>query len=231
MGAWTPEEDDAFLERLSHFRNQFKIRDGLWGLFAVPIRGRVGYQCSTRYRELITEKRVSASEIAPPVLARHKTIAQKVSEPVLEQLQSEALAFIENCLALDDSAPQAPELTASSHVKVRHFVKVENLFGRPKGIPERREAAKPIMGRERLQAEEETRCPLYGVLDPLSKQPMTIPMIDRNGYVMDLTSWRKVFEDDVHPPFPSDADDESDLIRLTPRNWPELRLRMVNMAG
>jgi hypothetical protein len=61
--------------------------------------------------------------------------------------------------------------------------------------------------------------------------PMQRPAIDGNGYVMDLTSWRKVFEDHVRPPFPSVAAHESDVVELTAQNFEEYRLRMVNMAG
>lgn len=51
-GPWTSAEKQQFLTRLKEFDIQGK---GLyqWGLFSVPIVGRVGYQCSGFYRKLV----------------------------------------------------------------------------------------------------------------------------------------------------------------------------------
>ena len=57
-GPFTAEEESQFLERLKYFREELNINDGLWGLFSVPIKGRVGYQCSNFYRLLIKNKKV-----------------------------------------------------------------------------------------------------------------------------------------------------------------------------
>jgi hypothetical protein len=104
-------------------------------------------------------------------------------------------------------------------------------LGKPRGIPEEiYPIDEPIRRHDHCSREEGLRCPLYGVLDPMTKDPMTNPMMDRNGFVMDLRSWRKVFRSGAKPPFSTDAGDEDDLRELTALNYPELRLQIVNMA-
>ena len=53
-GKWSKEEHDLFMER----RDQIGI-NGQWGIFAMKIPGRVGYQCSNYYRKLIQKKELT----------------------------------------------------------------------------------------------------------------------------------------------------------------------------
>jgi hypothetical protein len=59
FGSFTPQERDQFMERIRYFREDLQIEDGVWGLFAVPILGRLGYQCSNFYRVLLQEGKIS----------------------------------------------------------------------------------------------------------------------------------------------------------------------------
>ncbi|KAJ3067664.1 hypothetical protein HDU98_009129 [Podochytrium sp. JEL0797] len=47
-GVWTEAEKKLFLERLNEVG-----ANGQWGIFSMPIPGRVGYQCATFYRSLV----------------------------------------------------------------------------------------------------------------------------------------------------------------------------------
>ncbi|KAI9326705.1 hypothetical protein BDR26DRAFT_809329, partial [Obelidium mucronatum] len=47
-GAWTAEEKKLFMQRLDEVG-----ANGQWGIFSIPIPGRVGYQCATFYRTLV----------------------------------------------------------------------------------------------------------------------------------------------------------------------------------
>jgi hypothetical protein len=53
IGPWTAEEKAQFLARLKEVRGDGLTVDGQWGLFSVGIPGRVGYQCSNFYRQLL----------------------------------------------------------------------------------------------------------------------------------------------------------------------------------
>ncbi|KAL1923320.1 uncharacterized protein VTP21DRAFT_8300 [Calcarisporiella thermophila] len=52
-GQWTPEEERIFFKRLAEIG-----ANGQWGIFAMGIPGRVGYQCSNFYRLLVESGRV-----------------------------------------------------------------------------------------------------------------------------------------------------------------------------
>ncbi|KAJ3135377.1 hypothetical protein HK100_002820 [Physocladia obscura] len=55
-GAWTEDEQKMFMERLEEVGV-----NGQWGIFSIPIPGRVGYQCSTFYRTLIRKGKIADS--------------------------------------------------------------------------------------------------------------------------------------------------------------------------
>lgn len=73
------------------------------------------------------------------------------------------------------------------------------------------------------------RCPIVGAPDPLSHNPMARPMMDENGFVMDLESWRKVLEDGEAPPCPLVVQSEKDLVEVTAGNFEDLKLWIVNV--
>jgi hypothetical protein len=52
-GPWTSEEKTKFLERVREVRGNKPTIDGRWGIFSLAVPGRVGYQCSNFYRQLI----------------------------------------------------------------------------------------------------------------------------------------------------------------------------------
>jgi hypothetical protein len=237
---------------LSYFRNTLGIEEGLWGLFAVPIRGRVGYQCSNFYRQLIKDQKVEDDryEILPDGKLRFRATSSVIPPSVIEILEKEAYAFIDECMCREDG--EVPQIQAPvwvdrdrSHTKQSPAVKpaeeLMNLFGRERRLPERRynplrdetpghgKGGYLCKGRDIIAEDEDLRCPLYGVLDPLSDDPMLTPMIDRGGYVMDLKSWRKVFRSGITPPFPSEASCEDDLEALTSKNYGDLKFYIVNM--
>ncbi|KAL0476548.1 hypothetical protein AKO1_006094 [Acrasis kona] len=52
-GKWTPSERKMFFDRLKEFKLDTKKPQ--WGLFSQTIPGRVGYQCSNFYRQLVSK--------------------------------------------------------------------------------------------------------------------------------------------------------------------------------
>jgi len=46
------------MHRLNYFREELNVDNGFWGLFSVPIRGRLGYQWSNFYRQLVKDGRI-----------------------------------------------------------------------------------------------------------------------------------------------------------------------------
>ena len=257
FGPFTHQEEDQFIERLNYFRHELKIEDGLWGLFSVPIKGRLGYQCSNFYRQLIKDGKISDSRYElmedGKLRFKHGTGPRSVNPDVLQKLEKEAFDFINECLSADGgNAPKivAPIRVESDRVKERKRTPASeglmNVLGRRRKLAERRfnpandpqtfGAKNGAMlrrgadGKLSFADSETNRCPIYGALDPMSGEPMTVPMMDSNGFVMDLRSWRRVFRQGEAPPCEQVALSEADLVELTAGNFNDLRLYIVNIS-
>lgn len=98
MGGFSPEEEEQFIQRINYFRNELKVYDKLWGLFAVPLKGRLGYQCMNFYRHLIEIGRLKKIKPKLDGLKKNKFI---VSPEVQSKLEQEALSYIHQCLSLN----------------------------------------------------------------------------------------------------------------------------------
>lgn len=251
-GKWTQEEDTQFFNRLDYFRNTLKIEDGLWGLFSVPIRGRLGYQCSNYYRLLIQEGRVQDDryEIMEDGKLRfkHRAKASKVSKEVLKLLEKEAFEFIEKCINREDGIiPQIIEPVRSElvpqisvgHSKIhKPSEDLINLLGHKRNLCEKRynpydelayfsAGGKGITQKKKKKGDEKS--PLFGALDPLTDEPMENPMMDENGFVMDLKSWRRVLKHKITAPCEMVIKSETDLIEMNMKHFNEKHLWITNM--
>ena len=102
FGPFSAEEEAQFIERLRYFREELGIYDGLWGLFAVPLRGRLGYQCSNFYRQLVAEGKVQGRRYemgANGKLKCTKGVSRQISRESHERLVREAVDFITACMS------------------------------------------------------------------------------------------------------------------------------------
>jgi hypothetical protein len=110
FGCFGQDEERLFLERLWYFREDLHIEDGLWGLFAVPLRGRVGYQCSNFCRSLIFEKKFSDPKYAIDGNGKLVFHGQTRAVPADSKgiLEHEAMEFVAQCLRGDVTVVSAP---------------------------------------------------------------------------------------------------------------------------
>jgi hypothetical protein len=262
FGPFTKEEETQFLERLAFFRNELGVAAGLWGLFAVPIRGRLGYQCSNFYRLLVNEGRVKDRnyEILGDGKLQYKHGHRMNDAAVTQLLEREAFEFIGKCMASENG--EVPKVTGPIRVEgdrpnrpvrpkpvyVRQTEDFAYLSGRKRKLPERR--FDPMREIERTaggkgggikpprrvrdfivpREDDRDRCPICGLTDPLSLEPIETPMMDEEGFVMDLRSWRKIFKDEEVPPCETCAESEADLVELTPMNFHRLKFYVANFA-
>jgi hypothetical protein len=117
------------------------------------------------------------------------------------------------------------------------------MFGRARKLPDRdweqvsQEEAVTWGGkggfcgrRDPAWEEHRDRSPVCGAKDPISGDPMEVPMMDASGYVMDLKSWRKYFRGEEWPTRVVLAKCERDLIKMTASNFQEFKLEISNIA-
>ena len=234
-GPFTPEEEEQFLDRLHYFREVLGVEDGLWGLFAVPIRGRLGYQCANFYRNLIMQGKIHDDhyQIVDGKLNFLHGSKKTVSESTMKILTQEAFNFIETCLKSEDGE-EAPKMLKPVRVapppkevkkKSTHNSEVIPDKGSARDVPSflqfRRTRA--------LLSEKENTSPICGAIDPMSNQPIKVPMMDEDGYVMDLSSWRLFLKGKSEAPFPTTLQNEFGLIEITSSNYSKFKHLIVNI--
>lgn len=109
---------------------------------------------------------------------------------------------------------------------------LSGFFGRCRKLPDRAFDAHTgaKCGSSRSRYVERVRILVIGRHDPLTGESIVTPMMDSNGFVMDLTSCRCILKDGEAPPCRLVARSEDDLIELTAENFDELKLVIVNFT-
>jgi hypothetical protein len=241
FGPFTQEEEKQFLERIRYFR-ELDLEDSLWGLFAVPLRGRVGYQCSNYYRTLILEGKIrdhNYQVVNGHVVFQHGE-RNKGTPEVVERLQQEAFAFIKEAAEAEggDSVPMPIRIDGASG---------EAMPARPRRTAESRPTGPRLEAdtndsgvstvelvpgapdhAEGESEDEPTITPVHYSIDPLSHDFMTEPYFEKtSGLVFDLQTWLKILRGEVIYDFIHYAESRNDLIRMTKRTfskyWAEIR--------
>ena len=98
-GPFSAEEEQLFMKRLRYFRDELGITNMWWGLFAVPLSGRVGYQCSNFYRLLVKNGKVVDDNYRVTEdgkLKFKRSGGKPVSQDVIKMLEQEAIVV--SCL-------------------------------------------------------------------------------------------------------------------------------------
>lgn len=99
-GPFTAAEEELFMERLQQFRD-LGLTNLVWGLFAVPLSGRVGYQCSNFYRLLVKSKKVHDDSYVVTPDGKLKFVRQR-SQPTnsaaVKKLENEAIQYTLECM-------------------------------------------------------------------------------------------------------------------------------------
>ena len=207
VGAFTAEEERQFLDRLRYFREELQIEDGKWGLFAIPFRGRLGYQCSNFYRLLLESGKVTDPNYerdADGKLKCVKKASKRVPSESIKRLEEEALDFIKECIA-----GYAPGMSAK--------VAIQDM-----GRRRRRETHESETEEGCVTVKEAPDQPseLVNARDPVTEMPMKNPYMDiRTGAVLDFTTWKMVFRGEVTPNVQTRATGFDQLLKMTKRNY------------
>ena len=220
LGAFSEDEERQFMERLRYFHEDLKIHNGKWGLFAIPIRGRVGYQCSNFYRALIEAGKVADPSYERDAEGRLRCVqkpSMKVSGESLRRLELEAEEFIKECLKGVVSEETA-KMVEQERVRRRRKVWAE-----PVDVRKEQQAADE-------DAEEcDDPSELVNAMDSVTRMPMKHPYMDRrSGVVLDLETWRKVFTGQ-NTSVPTRACHFGQLIKMTKRNFRKYWMDIVNV--
>lgn len=230
-GGFTDEERELFFKRVYFFREVLKMKEiRVWGLFAVPLTGRVGYQCSSFYRQCIKEGSIIDDSYS--ILPDGKLVYKRIGNPpeydpirAKTLLEEEAMRHI--CRIIDEKKDGelivhsserslAPKRILNTNYPDEIYYHAAKAMVENDLTEEESEYERPIIFPEDVQT------PVHFALDPISNKPILIPMLDINsGIVMDKKSWINVFDGKASSPYITYAPDIYSLIEITDENFGE----------
>lgn len=252
-GSFSPEEEAQFIERVRYFREDLHINDGLWGLFAVPLNGRFGYQCSNYYRYLIAEGKIKDPKykvLENGKLSYIRGTGRNFPDDSYEILEKEAFQYIKKCLENENQQPMAmlPQnfgrrkfrRSRKDHSQIKHTKNQIITFDDVRDIP-----IKPfhhvidvdIYDKKCSKASKDKKksskiTPVHYSPDFFTGKPMENPYLDQYaGIVLDKETWIMCFEGKFSKSFQKlniQAKSIDDLIKINMDSYNEFRYQIIN---
>jgi hypothetical protein len=212
-GDWDEEERKLFFDRLkTHAPNQ------KWGVFSMVIPGRVGYQCSNFYRQLVLNgdiKDPAYSVGADGKLKFNRAIAA-ASKPQVTEGAEKAKPKARATRATAASTTRAKRASTraasgesrdakaraarvrkrnnSSTLQKRKRGDRENLFADEQDSDSDDDGQDMLtlvsrMSNRRRRTAHGVENPLPDLIDPITREPVVAPMMSPSGHVMGKESW------------------------------------------
>lgn len=219
-GGWTAAEKANFLNRVREFRGNQTFMSGDWGLFSKTIPGRVGYQCANFYRKLVEsgeiydsnyekgedgrihhKSRIHDGKIV--VKAKGKVQQRHVSKPA-KIIPPNKIRSIRLIYRQELMQQQALPVTSESAANDEHLSRYEAWAAQN---------------------------PLENTIDPITQEPIRVPAISPDGYVLDYNTWLNVLKTNKENPFTRVPVTKRQLVVLTDENIDEYRDKIVNLNG
>jgi hypothetical protein len=219
---------------MRHFR-ELKADGSLWGLFAASIRGRIGYQCSSFYRSLIDQYKITDKRYtrdAQGCLHYHQSPGNPVPPASVRLLVQEAIEFIKSFVgeangavvsalaesSADEPLPDPPEHSAPEEPQAPEQASDDG-------------GCHCLVGWRPPRASDGNWSLLRGAADPATSRQMEEPYMDPfAGLVFDYTTWQEVFAGTRSIPDRVFASGIEELVPMTVRNYQQLRLEIRNLG-
>lgn len=252
-GSFSPEEEAQFMERVRYFREDLNVNDGLWGLFAVPFIGRLGYQCSNYYRYLIAEGKIRDPKYQKMENGKISYIhgsGRSFPEESYEKLEKEAFQYIKKCLENGNQQPIAmlPEnyrkrkprgsrkdekQSKKTITKIMTYDDVKDIPTNPfyhlVDIDKPDKKSKKVIKHKKKSTEI---TPVHYSPDSLTGEPMENPYLDQySGIVLDKKTWKMYFDGNFKKSCQKlniQAKSIGDLIKINHSSYNEFRYQIVN---
>lgn len=80
-----------------------------------------------------------------------------------------------------------------------------------------------------VQEKYASRNPIPGYIDQITTQPMMVPTLSPDYFVLDYSTWIALLSYEKYNPFTKTPMSEKDLIILTEENFKEYRTKIVNL--
>jgi len=245
-GGFTDKEHKIFMKRLLEFGANNK-----WGVFSMKIPGRVGYQCSNYYRDLVKKKIIHDPNYFWDGKKLHFKRGVKAGK---SKTLFEALRWYNFTVKEDKSGvwkknsrhPKAPKLTEEEAAAYAANAAPAPSSGSEAPNKKRKRKAKGTRGaRKKRKAEDEDFdfCtsakkrdteddnPIPEFIDPIDGAPVQVPAISPYGHVCGYANWTKILRQENAKntcPFTKRPLGRRELVKLTKANYAEYKDKIIN---
>jgi hypothetical protein len=209
-GAWTEAERRKFFERMREWRGDSDTFTGCWGTFSLGIPGRVGYQCNNFYRALLQSGEMHDSQyvIGEDGKMHH---ASRVHPPresqrkKVEHQQSKpfTIDMIESLRFVKGSETRTQAVSSDLAFEEEHQISRYEMWAMQNPLPE--------------------------AIDFITQEPIRVPAISPDGYVLDYKTWLESLSEKPVNPFTQRHLTKRQLVILTTENINEYAGRIVNL--
>lgn len=210
VGAWSAEEKKLFMKRLKEIRGDNPTLEGKWGIFSLAIPGRVGYQCSNFYRQLIAQGEVTDSNY---VFDENGKIHHR--------------SFIH------DGVKPKCEKHRLKPIDPKNIETIKFVLGEEKVKKSKKE---PVHSSQNNETKVLSRYekwalmnPIPNTLDSITDEVMKVPAMSEDGYVLDYNTWSELLSKKPINPFTGLTVQRRDLIILTTDNFDEYKSKIINI--
>ncbi|KAH0785121.1 Myb-like DNA-binding domain containing protein [Histomonas meleagridis] len=209
-GPWTDDEKKAFLKHLKEVRGDNDTIEGKWGLFSMAIPGRVGYQCSNFYRQLILAGEVHDSQyfIGDDGKLHHRSHFHPDGKP-------------------PSRSKGKGKKTELINVDPKNVVSVRFIWsGKSVTASKNADALGPNVSRYERWA---FLNPIPGAIDYITGEKIRVPAMSPDGYVLDYNTWISTLKTHNENPFTRNRLQKRDLVVLTTENYDEYKDKIKNL--
>jgi len=205
-GGWTNAEKQQFLQRVKEFRGNSTTMSGDWGMFSLAIPGRVGYQCSNFYRKLVESGEIYDS-------AYVKGEGGKLHH----------ISRIHDGKVTSKAAIKAKKSTPSHQPRIVEPHRIKSLT---LTLSKKEHECEESLSRYDTWAMQN---PLPNVVDAITQEPIRVPAISPDGYVLDYNTWLMILKTNKENPFTRQPVSKRQLVVLTCENIAQYEPLIVNL--
>jgi len=246
-GGFTDEEHKIFMTRLRELGANNK-----WGIFSMKVPGRVGYQCSNYYRDLVKKKIILDPNYHWDGKKLHFKRGSKVGK---DKKLFEAQRFFNFTIKHDKSGvweknsrhPKAPPLSAED--LINHAGNDSSKSGASGSEASKSKRKRPNKAKRRTkkhkaekeddisftvrqtEVADENANPIPDFIDPIDGNPVQVPAISPYGHVCGYANWTKMLRQENSKntcPFTKQPLGRRDLVKLTKANYSQYKDKIIN---
>jgi hypothetical protein len=244
FGVWTAEEKELFKQRLEELGGTDEAFGGDWGFFSRGIPGRVGYQCSALYRNLVKNGEIQGS------LKPQKSDYGHRKSAVRERGRLARGAAVRRGRKrrrsegdTDPSGDEQPVAIGERRLEIEDIISIKFVQGLggplvvsddpPPSPPLRRNRSptgRDITAGLSMYERNALQNPMPDAVDFITRNVMRVPTISPFGHVLDYQTWLELLKTNKVCPFTRKPLTKRQLVVLTVDNIDEYRSKIVPMG-